>query len=89
MEQPVCGNWHSKHETSVTFLNNTDQDAHITKYGNNEFPFKGSENITVLKRGANGPGKQIVELKDLPNNTYYYWVDICKTEGAPQNVTIP
>lgn len=89
MEQVICGNWHSNREKYVTFLNNSNQDAHITKYKDNEFPFVGSENITVSKRGANGPGKQTVEIKNLPDNTYYYWVDICPTEGAPQNVTIP
>jgi hypothetical protein len=91
MEQTVCGNWHSHHERTFTFLNPGDQDAHITKYEKYEWPFTADEKqgITVPKRGANGPGRKDCELKALPDGHYKYWVDTCPSEGAPQNVTIP
>lgn len=91
MEQTVCGNWHSHHERSFTFLNPNDQDAHISKYKDYEWPFTADENegITVPKRDAKGAGRKDCELKDLGNGEYKYWVDICTTEGAPQTVTVP
>ena len=86
----VCENWHGKAKEEFRFVNFDDkQTARITKYEDYEWPFKQSEPIEVGPKGPGGPGSTTCDLKDLPNKTYYYWVDICSKEGAPQNVTIP
>ncbi len=68
------------------------QDAHITPYGQNEWPFTADPTIgiTVPGTGPGGAGRKSCDLKsNLNPNTYYYWVDICPTLGSPQSVTIP
>jgi hypothetical protein len=86
----VCGPWHGKPKEEFRFVNDDpDQAATISKYADNEWPFVEGPDIVVPKKGPGGPGTKVCHLKDLPDHKYWYWVDICPTEGAPQNVTIP
>ncbi len=86
----VCDdNWHGNKKEEFQFENFDSAQATVSRLGHDTWPFQEGPPIYVPGKGPAGPGTKICHLADLPNDTYHYYVDICKTEGESKNVTIP